>query len=407
MSISVLSALRSNCGRDLIRLSSILGVLNSTALFSLIPPSFKNVDGDFMTLLDIMNKVLSVEQSTLTYQFNLNRICEATQLTSIKHIIGPALRRYTSLKKSFVSNDYCAEAHVGSGNWESIARALLTGYSDNVFVSMRELHEKHPLFARYKDLSDIAVLDLKSTLTKPIKEAPVPLVITRDVLYSTAVRSRSIILFVGGINVEWMRHNLERELKLTPEEETHLNTESRYTNAHSLYSNNIEMNLNDKTISLRGKSSVVFNAELHLLNEMIHEIKFELTNRYPSNTASYNNLANNLEKVGKMPRIFDPMIWRWKNEKQVIIKVNNKASSKTCEIKIKGRHSEIYKAKREFDSFLSWLGNCAVIRNLDAGKIIIIIIHYEIFVFRCITTNSSSTNACTMYGCRRKNSSCN
>ena len=272
---------------------------------------------------------------------------------------------------------------------------------------MRELQEKHPLFARYKDLSDIAVLDLKSTLTKPVNEAPVPLVIVRDVLYSTAVRSRSIISFVGGINVEWMNHDLERELKLTPEEKTHLNNGSRYTNAHSLYSNNIDMNLNNETISLRGKSSVVFNAELHLRNEMIHETKFELTNRYPSNTTLHENLKRNLEQVSKMPRIFDPIIWRWKNEKQVIIKVYNKASSKTCEIKINGRLSQIYKAKEEFDSFLSWLGYCAVIRNLDAGKIIIIIIHYEIFVFRCTTTNSSSTSSCKIYGCRRKNSSCN
>jgi hypothetical protein len=373
MSISVLSALRDNCGHDLICLSSVLGVLNSTAIFSLVPQSFKSSDGDFMTLLNIMNKVLLVKQSIPAHQFNLDRICEATKLTNLRHVIGPALRRYMSLEKSFnLSADYRVQAHTKSGNWESIARALLSGYSDNVFVSMRELHEKHLLFARYKDLTDIAVLDLKSTLTKPLKEAPVPTVLARDVLYSTAVRSRSIISFVGEIKLEWMNYSLQREFNLSPEEETHLNNESRYTKARSMYSDNIHMQLNNKTISLRGKSGVVLNAELHLRKEMIHEIKFELTNRYPPNTTLHENLSRNLEKVSKMPRIFDPMIWRWKNEKQVKIKVNNKASSKSCEITIKGRYSQIYEVKKEFDSFLSWLGSCAVIRNLDAGKMITI-----------------------------------
>ena len=126
MSISVLSALRSNCGHDLICLSSILGVLNSTAIFSLVPPSFKSSDGDFMTLLNIMNTVLLVKRSIPAHQFNLNRFCEATQLTSIRHIIGPALRRYTSLEKSFnLSNDYRAEAHTKSGNWESDCQSII------------------------------------------------------------------------------------------------------------------------------------------------------------------------------------------------------------------------------------------------------------------------------------------
>jgi hypothetical protein len=372
MSISVLAALREyNCGHDLICLSSILGVLNSTALFSFVPQNLKSPDGDFMTLLNIMNKVLLVKQSTSSNQFNIDRICEATHLTKIKHVIGPALRRYRSMEKSFnLSSDYRAEAHTKSGNWELIAKALLTGYSDNVFVSMKELQEKTLLFARYKDLTDIAVLDLKSTLTRPKKEEPVPLVLAKDVLYSTAVRSRSIISFVGEIKLEWMDYSLQREVILSIEEETHLNSESRYSKARLLYSDNLHMQLTNKTLSLRGRSGLVLNAELHLRKEMITKIKFELTNRYQPNTTLHENLSRNLQKVSKMPNIFEPMIWRWKNEKQVRINVNNTVSSKTCEITIKGRYSEIQKVKEEFDSFLSWLGSCAVIRHPDAGKII-------------------------------------
>ncbi|CAF4952737.1 unnamed protein product [Rotaria sp. Silwood1] len=369
MSISVLAALRHfNCGHDLICLSSMLGVLNSAAIFSLIPSTFKSPDGDFMTLLNIMNKVLLVKQSIPSHQFNIDRICEAADLTKIRHIISPALRRYISLEKSFnLSSNYRAEAHTKSGEWEYIAKALLTGYRDNIFVSRRELQEKNLLFARYKDLNDIAVLDLKSTLTRPIKQEPVPLIIVRDALYSTAVRSRAIISFAGEMKLEWMEHSLQRELILSNEEELHLNSENRYTKARSLYSDNIHMQLKNKTLSLRGRSGTVLNAELHLRKEMITEMKFELKNRHPPNTTLHENLSRNLEQVCKMPYIFHPMIWRWDAEKQVKIKVNNVVSSNTCAITVTGRYSEIVKVKNEFDSFLSWLENCTVIRNPDAG----------------------------------------
>ncbi|CAF3951467.1 unnamed protein product, partial [Rotaria sp. Silwood1] len=368
MSVSVLAALREfDCGHDLICLSSILGVLNSTAIFSLMPPNLKSSDGDFMTLLNIMNKILSVKESISTSQFNLNRICEVANLTQIRHIIGPALRRYSSLEKSFNISDYRIEAHKKSGQWESIAKALLAGYSDNVFISMRELQEKNLLYARYNDKGDLAVLDIKSILTRPVKQDPVPLVVARDVFYSTAVRSRAIISFVGEIKIDWMTHSTKRELTLTDEEEIYLNSNNRYGKVRQLYSHNIQMLLSNKTLKLTGRSDVVLNAELQLRKEMITELTFKLENRYSPNTTKYKNLANNLEKVSKMPNIFHPMIWRWESEKQVKITVDNNTSAKTCDIKVVGRPSEIAKVKQEFDSFLSWLSNCAVLRDPDAG----------------------------------------
>ena len=83
---------------------------------------------------------------------------------------------------------------------------------------MRELQEKNLLFARYNDTEDIAVLDIKSTSTRPLKKEPVPLVVVRDVFYSTAVRSRAIILFVGEIKLDWMKHSIKREFSLTADE---------------------------------------------------------------------------------------------------------------------------------------------------------------------------------------------
>ncbi|CAF4473949.1 unnamed protein product, partial [Rotaria socialis] len=64
MSRCVLSSLQEySCGRDLICLASILSVLNTTTIFKSSPSSFKSPDGDFMTLLNIMNEALLVKQS--------------------------------------------------------------------------------------------------------------------------------------------------------------------------------------------------------------------------------------------------------------------------------------------------------------------------------------------------------
>lgn len=369
MSISVLSALRDHdCGHDLICLSSILSALNTTATFAPIPDRFKSSDGDFMTLLNVMDEVLLIKQSIPSDKFDLNRVCDAKGLLNIKHVISSALRRYISLEKSFnLSNDYREQAHLKSGKWENIAKALLAGYSDNVFVSLRELQEKNHLYARPKDLTDIAMLDFKSTLTKSLKQEPVPLVVARDVLYSTAVRSRAIISFVGEIKLEWMQYQLQRELILTVEEETYLNDQNRYGNVRLLHADKIHMHLTNKTLSLHGPSGFVINAERQLRKEMINTLKFELENRHKQGSTLHENLAKNLVTVSKMPKIFHPMIWRWKLEKQIDITVTP-TPSKSCEIMIKGRDSEIFRVKKEFDSFMSWLETCAVIRHPDAGK---------------------------------------
>ncbi|CAF3879558.1 unnamed protein product, partial [Rotaria sp. Silwood1] len=59
MSKSVLSALNQhNCGRDLIVLSAILGVLNTSSVLKAIPDSMKRSEGDFMSLLNVMNEIL-------------------------------------------------------------------------------------------------------------------------------------------------------------------------------------------------------------------------------------------------------------------------------------------------------------------------------------------------------------
>ncbi|CAF2052588.1 unnamed protein product [Rotaria magnacalcarata] len=204
MSKAVLAALHDyDCGRDLICLSAILGVLNTTGLLKSLPQHLKSPDGDFMTLLKVMDEILLARQSTPAKQFNLDQVCQANGLKEIQHIIRQALRRYQTLEKTFnQSPDFCTRAQVKSGDWELVAKSLSTDYLDNVFVSMKELHDRSHLFVRYNSRGDIAKLDLQSTLTRPISTAPVSIVLARDIRHSTAVRATAIISFVGEIKAE-------------------------------------------------------------------------------------------------------------------------------------------------------------------------------------------------------------
>ncbi|CAF4748770.1 unnamed protein product, partial [Rotaria sp. Silwood2] len=124
-----------------------------------------------------------------------------------------------------------------------------------------------------------------------------PLVVARDVFYSTPIRSRAIISFVGEIKLDWMNHSIKREFSLTAEEETYLNNNNRYDKVRQLYPNNIQMLVSNKTLKLTGRSDVVLNAELQLRKEMITELTFKLENRYSPKTTQYKNLADNLEKL--------------------------------------------------------------------------------------------------------------
>lgn len=369
MSKCVLAALNDyNCGRDLICLASILSVLNTTTIFKGLPKNFNSSDGDFMTLLNIMNEVLLVKQSVSAKEFRLDRFCQATGLNNIKHIIGQALRRYTNLQKSFnLLKEFRQNAEKTSGNWEFIAKSLLTGYHENVFVSMKELHDRTHQFIRYSNQHDIAVLDLLSTITRPLDQTPVSLILARDVRYLSVLRSTAILSFIGEIKPEWIEYNIDRNISLNNEEENHLNKDNKYTNAKSKFSK-INILLNNKTVSLKGPAGHVLNAELHLRQEIIYEHTFNLENKNTPGSTTYENLQRNLESVMKMTRIFKPLIWRWQSQKQVKITVNSDTATKTCKVTVIGRDSDIKKVCEEFRSFLGWLQGCAVIRHPNGGK---------------------------------------
>ncbi|CAF0889255.1 unnamed protein product [Didymodactylos carnosus] len=371
MSKSILSALtQNNCGQDLIILSSILSVLNTSSLLKALPNQMKSSDGDFMTLLKVMSEILLVKRSVPAYQFNLEKICHAKGLVGIQHILKQALRRYVSLEKSFnLSDDYRQKAQRSSaGEWELIARSLLNGYSENVFVSMKELQGKTHQFTRYQSSAareDFAVLDLQSTLTRSISSAPVSVILARDIRYSSSVRATAVLSFVGEIKSEWIDRPMERIIKLNTAEETKLNSDSILSNAKQTFTNlQISLNNNHELI-LKGPSGSVLEAELDIIQQLVVPMKFNLTNDFNPTSSEYKSMKRNLESVMKMPRIFNPMKWRWEAQQQVKITINT--TNGVCEITIEGRDSRNQLAQKEFQSFLRWLKTCAVIRHPNSG----------------------------------------
>jgi hypothetical protein len=371
MSKAVLAALTQyHCGRDLICLSSILGSLNTAAILKDIPPIMKSPDGDFMTLLNVMNELLLVKQSSATQQFDLTVVCQHKGLERIRHNLKQALRRYESLKNIFnTSKRFRQQAQIQSGNWKFIAQALLEGYGDNVFVSMKEIQDRTHRFARYRDTGDIAVLDLQSTLTRPISQAPVRLVLARDVVYSSAARSTAVISFVGEIKPSWIQHQLERRFVLTSEEKQYLESRNVLKKIRSFISTVVNLVQNKPTFVLKNEAGIVFNDELELRKELITTKTFELENKCKQGTAEHENLSRNLESVTKMVYIFQPMRWRWEAEKQMKITVDTNPAGKTCVVKVNGRLSEQAKVKNEFKQFERWLKRCVVIRHPNSGKI--------------------------------------
>lgn len=369
MSKCMLAALQKyDCGYDLICLSSILGVLNTTIIFKSIPQHLKSPDGDLMTLLNVMNEILLVKQSIANKQFILGNVCRAKGLGAIEHVLRQALRRYTTLEQFFnLSDRFRGSAQMKSGDWEMIAKALLAGYADNVFVSQRELHGRSLHFVRYNGQGENAVLDLQSTLTRPKQSPPVPLILARDIRHSSEVREKAILSFVGEIKAEWLEYPTERYFDLTNDEDIYLTGANKYTNAQSKFSHRIKMNKTNGKVSLKGSASVVLNAELHLRQQMVSDLTFSLKDLANTST-THDNFTKNLESVMKMTRIFNPLIWRWKAQKQIEITINSNTATKTCEVNVKGRDSDNQQVKQEFVSFIGWLRYCAVIRHPNAGR---------------------------------------
>lgn len=372
MSKAVFYALtRYKCGRDMIAISSMLSVLNTSNVLVSLPDRYKSPDGDFMTILNVMNEVLKVKQSMSNQKFQLKDFCQKKGLGNAYPSLEKACKRYEALEKSFnLSKEYRNQAQVQSGNWELIGKSLLKGYSNNVFVSLKELQGRTDRYTRYQTSNtDIeqAVIDRQSTLNRSKNAAPVSLVIARDIRYATSIRAKSILSFVGQIKPQWIEYDVERRIQLNDIEKEKLNEEKILSNAQQKCPQ-AHIQINDNLITIKGPSGIVLNAELFILQSLVEDLTFSSESKPTGNREEYETLQRNLEGLMKMLHIFNPMKWRWENQEQV--KINLQQDSKAqLAITVRGRDSKNRLVLKEFQSALSWLQKCVVIRTPNSGKI--------------------------------------
>jgi hypothetical protein len=373
MAKSVYFALREyRCGRDLIILSSLLSVLNTSSILKSIPIQYKCPEGDFMTLLKVMNTILLVRGSVSPKEFHLDRICNAKGLSASSHIIKQALQRCKNVEKAFnLSDVFREDALIQSGNWEYIAKALIKGFSDKVFVSLKILQGKAQQFIKYhvdqQKNSDepltIAVIDRSSTLrTKNKGILPASLVLARDVRYLTAIRSTAVLSFVGKIELTWLDYDFRRDFQLNTAEQQTFDTKKILQNVNQQFSS-VKIQLINNKLVLQGPSGNVLKTELYIRQQLVTKLSFTL-----SSNQTNDNLTRNLKSITNIPLdLFGPLRWRWEAEQQVKVRTKMNGKQGTIDITVEGLDSQNQAVKNEFMSFLSWLRSCAVIRDPHSG----------------------------------------
>ena len=368
MSRSVLAALEVfHCGRDLIRLASILSVLNTSSILRPIPSQFKRAEGDFMTLLTVMNVLLEQKQIIPPHLFNVQSICQGLDLTAISHILKRALLRNSAFESFFNrSKNYRLASQISSNDWCLIAKSLLMGFFDNVYLSQTELQGKRHSFYRYNiypvldNQQKIAVIDSSSTLARSIKSTPVSLVLVRDIHCSTAVRATSILSFIGEIQAEWMSNSLQREFKITENEKQKFNNEIQSNPAFQSISQNLAIKVQNEQIILTGNAGEILQTELYLRKQFISKHRTSLL----PESETHEKLKTNIANLVDILQVFLPLKWRWDAEKQV--KVTFRKVGDSCEVIVEARDRDFQKVRAELNCFISWLKECVVI-HLHSG----------------------------------------
>lgn len=373
MAKSVLMALdKYNCGRDLIILSSILGVLNVSSILSSIPPKYRANEGDFMTLYNVMKDIVLVRESVGQKAFNLTEVCASKKMDNIAHIIRQALRRLETLEKAFNARKdvYRMKSQNSRGEWEYIAKSLLAGYGENVFVSMKELKGRTHRFTRYNTgTDDVAVLDLQSVCIRPIEHDPVDLVLVRDIRYSSSIRANAVISFIGLIEHGWIDYELTRRILLNDNELKKINDENILPKVRNIFPI-LDITLKGSEITISGLANASLDAELMILQQLVIVTAYVFNNPFAqTDKTNFDAMKRNLEGLARMAYIFDPMKWRWQAEAQVKISFTPTLANDTLQATIEGRDSKNEGVIKELNSFISWLRTSAVLRHPNSGKI--------------------------------------
>ncbi|CAF3381973.1 unnamed protein product [Rotaria socialis] len=364
MSTSVYYGLtKFNCGQDMIRLAACLSVMNNAGSLRMIPDIFKRSDeGDFMTLLSVMNHLKSHQNAI-----------DHPEFLPIAHQFRRALARLKQFENFFkkASPQQRKASEISTDNWPNVARSLLAGYWEHVYVCMKELNGSEKQYCRY-NVSDhnhtqqkqTAVIDYATT-TDP-KPSIRTVVLARDVFCGTDRRGW-ILSFVGIIQSTWLDNALERKFDVTRPEQEHFLANIRPTNEFKTIAQGVtNISISTNNIKLIGNAGEVLDTESFIRRELQRLHKWQLVEDNELNNNP--TLQMNVRNIRKNLHYFHPLIWRFSNEKQIAVKLE-KDDKNSITISVNSRDKDYEDIKDTFDMFVWWLRKCVAVRNEHSGVI--------------------------------------
>ena len=157
---------------------------------------------------------------------------------------------------------------------------------------------------------------------------------------------------------------MERKLYLNDTEEEKLDKDKILHNAKQKFPD-IQFQLTNDVLSINGPSGTVLSGELFVLQNLVEDMKISSSN-IAKDSEQYETLRRNLEGLMKMIRVFNPMKWRWENQEQVKITLEQSPTAE-LEITIRGRNSKNRLVQREFIASLIWLQKLPRYSNTKFG----------------------------------------
>ncbi|CAF2361292.1 unnamed protein product [Rotaria sp. Silwood2] len=184
-----------------------------------------------------------------------------------------------------VLTEYRTAAQITSnGDWVPIAQALLADYADNVYLSCTKLHGRTHNFYRYNVMAkhdqqqrQIGIIDSTFILGCPVNITPMPLIVTRDVLFSPAVPATSGFSFNGEIQSTWLIKNIRRSITTRNSENTKCHKEIVQDAEVQDVSKRVSHQFTGGQFILQGTTgSDVLLTELYLLKRQVNKHQMEL-----------------------------------------------------------------------------------------------------------------------------------
>ncbi|CAF5158406.1 unnamed protein product, partial [Rotaria magnacalcarata] len=182
------------------------------------------------------------------------------ELEDIDHLLRRALLRWKAFQRFFKTNE---DKHLRnlsqtfSGKWSYIARALLAGHNENLYVALKELNGRIHQYRRYNNVTQeetrkqIAKLDKATTLSQLRQPS---IVIARDVLCTADVRKLSILSIIGFIQPVWLDNSLIRKFELTSKERIYFQENIRASDDFKAVSQHVCNMVDNKALELSGNA---------------------------------------------------------------------------------------------------------------------------------------------------------